>query len=75
MYKSLNSLNQVKPRGLFVLPYVSIVIEKTAHLNQVLKPSELSVRGYYGKDQISAFRPQVWNADVMQLPEDGYKSF
>ncbi|KXZ49542.1 hypothetical protein GPECTOR_20g396 [Gonium pectorale] len=39
------------PRALLVLPYVSIVSEKTEHLTRVLAPMRARVRGYTGADQ------------------------
>lgn len=35
-------------RALVVLPYVSIVNEKSAHLETVLKPMHASVKGFCG---------------------------
>ncbi len=35
-------------RALVVLPYVSVVAERTAHLTAVLAPMEIAVRGYCG---------------------------
>eukprot|EP00873_Tetraselmis_striata_P036620 jgi/Tetstr1/456884/TSEL_043555.t1 len=37
-----------RPRALVVLPYISIVSEKVAHLQEVLSPMGLEVRGYAG---------------------------
>lgn len=43
------------PRALLVLPYVSIVSEKTEHLAHVLAPVRgFKVRGYTGSEQASA---------------------
>lgn len=38
-------------RALLVLPYVSIVTEKTAHLADVVAPLGGKVRGYFGVEQ------------------------
>ena len=35
-------------RALVVLPYISVVAERTAHLTAVLAPMEIAVRGYCG---------------------------
>lgn len=43
---------QVHPRALFVVPYVSVVAEKAAHLEAVLRgTSRIRVRGYHGSDE------------------------
>ena len=39
---------------LFVLPYISIVCEKTDHLTAILKPMRATVRGYFGSDESRA---------------------
>ena len=35
-------------RALVVLPYISVVAEKTAHLTGLLLPLGITVRGYFG---------------------------
>ncbi|KAK9815292.1 hypothetical protein WJX72_001157 [[Myrmecia] bisecta] len=37
-------------RALFVLPYVSVVAEKTAHLSTILQAMNCKVKGYMGND-------------------------
>lgn len=39
------------PRGLLVLPYLSIVAEKTAHLSLLLEGMKWRVTGYKGEEQ------------------------
>lgn len=39
---------------LFVLPYISIVCEKTEHLTTILKPMKASVRGFFGAEESRA---------------------
>jgi hypothetical protein len=34
--------------ALFVLPYISVVAEKTAHLTDILRSSGCSCKGFYG---------------------------
>ena len=54
-------------RALLVLPYVSIVSEKAAHLERVLAPLRARVKGYGGGDVIgSALVAQVWAAWDLQ---------
>ena len=36
---------------LVVLPYVSIVNEKSEHLEEVLRPMQASVRGFFGAEE------------------------
>jgi hypothetical protein len=38
-------------RVLVVLPYVSIVNEKSQHLEEVLRPMQASVRGFFGAEE------------------------
>jgi hypothetical protein len=44
-------LTEFPVRALLVLPYVSIVTEKTQHLQQVLAPMGAVVKGYFGAEQ------------------------
>ena len=39
---------QAHGRALLVLPYISVVTEKTAHLAAVLRPMGIRVKGYFG---------------------------
>ena len=43
---------QVHQRALFVVPYVSVVAEKAAHFEAVLRgTSRIRIRGYHGSDE------------------------
>ncbi|GMH42021.1 hypothetical protein BSKO_09940 [Bryopsis sp. KO-2023] len=52
------SLPVAPPRCLFVLPFVSIVIEKSGHLKNILNPVGLQVQGYFGDDRTAVLKPQ-----------------
>ena len=39
---------QVYSKALVVLPYISVVAEKTEHLTTVLKAMKCKVKGYFG---------------------------
>ena len=51
-------LPQKYQRALVVLPYVSIVCEKSAHLEAVLKPMGASVKGFFGGEEGQALGPR-----------------
>ncbi len=38
-------------RALVILPYISIVNEKTEHLARVLQPMHATVKGYFGSEE------------------------
>lgn len=45
-------------RALVVLPYVSIVCEKSEHLQAVLRPMHAAVKGFYGGEEGQALGPR-----------------
>ena len=60
-------------RALFVLPYVSVVAEKTAHLTEVLKPMGCKVKGYCGPTTGIPLAPRVSHlSDPIPEPNDDY---
>ena len=44
-------------RVLFVLPYISVVSEKAAHLADILKPMKCRIKGYTGSNQGTPLAP------------------
>ncbi len=44
-------------RALFVLPYISVVSEKAAHLTDILKPIKCRIKGYTGSHQGTPLTP------------------
>ncbi len=38
-------------KALFVLPYVSVVVEKTEHLTTILAAMKCKVKGYFGNNE------------------------
>lgn len=56
-------------RGLYILPYVSIVNEKTQHLKDMLSSAALSVRGYSGQEMSSPLSHRVsWGCITSYFP-------
>ena len=62
---------QPQPRGLgralVVLPYISIVSEKTEHLSHLLRPIKATVRGYYGAMDSSSSSPLAPNGESVAV--------
>lgn len=42
---------QMYSKALVVLPYISVVAEKTEHLTKVLKAMKCKVKGYFGSGE------------------------
>ena len=62
---------QVQQRGmgraLVVLPYISIVSEKTDHLNHLLRPIRATVRGYYSSMDSQSSSPLAVNGEAVAV--------
>jgi DNA polymerase theta len=62
---------QPQPRGLgralVVLPYISIVSEKTEHLSHLLRPIKATVRGYFGAMDSSSSSPLAPNGETVAI--------
>ncbi|KAH7617243.1 putative Helicase and polymerase-containing protein TEBICHI [Nannochloris sp. 'desiccata'] len=54
-------------RALVVLPYISIVSEKTEHLSRLLRPIKTTVRGYYGAMDSSSSSPLAPNGEAVAV--------
>lgn len=54
-------------RALVVLPYISIVSEKTEHLSHLLRPIKATVRGYFGAMDSSSSSPFAPNGEAIAI--------
>ena len=54
-------------RALVVLPYISIVSEKTDHLNHLLRPIKATVRGYYSSMDSQLSSPLAPNGEAVAV--------
>ena len=53
-------------KALFVLPYICVVMEKTAHLQALAAALGIAVKGYWADNDVSApLQPRCVNTDTV----------